>query len=68
MTTKRDYYELLGVSKNAAHQEIEQAYRKLAVQHHPDRVPPDKKNEAREKFKEISEAYAVLSDPDKKSQ
>jgi molecular chaperone DnaJ len=68
VTTKRDYYELLGVSKNATHQEIEQAYRKLAVQYHPDRVPQDKKNEAREKFKEISEAYAVLSDSNKKSQ
>lgn len=65
---KRDYYEVLGIAKNASQQEIEQAYRKLAVQYHPDRVPPDKKDEAREKFKEISEAYAVLSDSNKRRQ
>jgi len=68
MTVKRDYYDILGVAKSASHQEIEQAYRKLAIQHHPDRVPPEKKNEAREKFKEITEAYAVLSDSNKRSQ
>ncbi|MFQ3675362.1 MAG: molecular chaperone DnaJ [Endomicrobiia bacterium] len=66
MTVKRDYYEILGVSKTASAKEIEEAYRRLAVQYHPDRVPADKKDEAREKFKEISEAYAVLSDPKKK--
>ncbi len=66
MTVKRDYYEILGVSKTASAKEIEEAYRRLAVQHHPDRVPAEKKDEAREKFKEISEAYAVLSDPNKK--
>jgi molecular chaperone DnaJ len=68
VTTKHDYYELLGVPKTASAQEIEQAYRKIAVQCHPDRVPPEKKDAAREQFKEISEAYAVLSDPNKKSQ
>lgn len=68
MAVKRDYYEVLGVSKNASAQEIEQGYRKLAVQYHPDRVAADKKEEAREKFKEISEAYAVLSDANKKAQ
>jgi molecular chaperone DnaJ len=66
MTVKRDYYEILGVNKNASAKEIEEAYRRLAVQYHPDRVPPEKKDEAREKFKEISEAYAVLSDPKKR--
>ena len=68
MTVKHDYYEVLGVSRNASPKEIEEAYRKLAVQNHPDRVPPEKKNEAREKFKEISEAYAVLSDANKRKQ
>jgi len=65
---KRDYYEILGVNKNASKEEIEQAYRRLAVQYHPDRVQPEKKEEAREKFKEVSEAYAVLSDPVKRKQ
>ncbi len=68
MTVKRDYYEILGVSRNASQKEIEEAYRRLAVQYHPDRYPPEKKAEAREKFKEISEAYAVLSDPNKRRQ
>lgn len=66
MATKRDYYEILGVSKNASLQEIKKAYRKLALQFHPDRVEASKKKEAEEKFKEISEAYAVLSDPEKR--
>jgi molecular chaperone DnaJ len=68
MGVKRDYYEILGVPRNASQKEIEEAYRRLAVQYHPDRVPPEKKEEAREKFKEISEAYAVLSDPNKRAQ
>lgn len=68
MTIKRDYYEVLGVSKSASVDEIKQAYRKLALQYHPDRVAPDKKKEAEEKFKEISEAYAVLSDQQKRVQ
>ncbi|MDD5613810.1 MAG: DnaJ domain-containing protein, partial [Candidatus Omnitrophica bacterium] len=65
---KRDYYEILGVSKSASKEEIKQAYRKLAMQYHPDRVSGDKKADAEERFKEISEAYAVLSDDEKKSQ
>jgi molecular chaperone DnaJ len=64
---KRDYYEILGVSKSASLEEIKKAYRNLALQHHPDRVAADKKKEAEEKFKEISEAYAVLSDSQKRA-
>lgn len=63
---KRDYYETLGVGKNAAADEIKKAYRKVAMQYHPDRNPGDKT--AEEKFKEAAEAYEVLSDTDKKSQ
>ncbi len=68
MSVKKDYYEVLGVKKTASQQEIEQAYRKLAVEYHPDRAATDKKEEAREKFKELSEAYAVLSDTNKRAQ
>ncbi len=67
MTTKRDYYEILGVSKSSGINEIKKAYRTLALKFHPDRVPPEQKKEAEEKFKEISEAYAVLSDSQKRS-
>ena len=63
MATKRDYYEILGVSKSASLDEIKKAYRKLALEWHPDR---NKAANAHEKFKEINEAYAVLSDPKKK--
>ncbi len=65
--TKRDYYEILGVSKNATEDEVKRAYRTLALKHHPDRVSADQKKNAEEKFKEISEAYAVLSDSKKRS-
>jgi len=64
--SKRDYYETLGVSKGAAADEIKKAYRKVAMQYHPDRNPGDKT--AEEKFKEAAEAYEVLSDADKKAQ
>ncbi len=64
---KRDYYEILGVSKGASLEEIKKAYRGLALQYHPDRVPQEKKKESEEKFKEISEAYAVLSDSQKRA-
>src|SRR5689334_13892058 len=62
---KRDYYEILGVSKTATADEMKKAYRKVAMQYHPDRNPGDKA--AEEKFKEAAEAYEVLSDPDKRA-
>ncbi len=67
MSTKRDYYEVLGVKKNASLDEIKKAYREAALRHHPDRVPAEQKKEAEEKFKEISESYAVLSDAQKRA-
>lgn len=65
MANKRDYYEVLGVEKNASTDELKKAYRKLALKYHPDRNPGDK--EAEEKFKEAAEAYSVLSDSDKRA-
>ena len=65
MAEKRDYYEVLGVSKGASADEIKKAYRKMAIKYHPDKNPGDK--EAEEKFKEAAEAYDVLSDADKRA-
>ncbi|MDO4338621.1 MAG: DnaJ domain-containing protein, partial [Eubacteriales bacterium] len=66
MADKRDYYEVLGVSKNADDAELKKAYRKLAKKYHPDVNPGDKDAEA--KFKEATEAYTILSDADKRRQ
>ena len=63
--SKRDYYEVLGVSRNASAQELKKAFKKLAMKYHPDRNPDDQS--AAEKFKEAAEAYEILSDPEKKS-
>ena len=65
MATKRDYYEVLGIDKNADEKAIKSAYRKKAIQYHPDKNPGDK--EAEEKFKEAAEAYDVLSNPEKRA-
>jgi molecular chaperone DnaJ len=65
MAAKRDFYEILGVAKSASAEEIKKAYRKVAMQFHPDRNPGNA--EAEEKFKEAAEAYEILSDTDKKS-
>src|SRR5437762_5870113 len=62
---KRDYYEVLGLGRNASEEEIKRAYRKLAVKFHPDKNPDDP--HAEEKFKELGEAYDVLMDPDKRA-
>lgn len=66
MATKKDFYEILGVAKNASETDIKAAYRKLALKYHPDRNPDNK--EAEEKFKEASHAYEILSDPAKRKQ
>ncbi|HZF38207.1 MAG TPA: DnaJ domain-containing protein, partial [Blastocatellia bacterium] len=63
--SKRDYYEVLGVSRNATEQELKSSYRKLALQYHPDRNPGD--HSAEEKFKEINEAYGVLANAESRS-
>ena len=65
MAEKRDYYEVLGVSRNATDEEIKKAYRKKAIQYHPDKNPGNK--EAEEKFKEAAEAYDVLSNKEKRA-
>ena len=67
MSSQKDFYEVLGVKKDATKDEIRKAYKKLALKWHPDKNPENKK-EAEEKFKEIAEAYSVLSDPDKKKE
>ena len=64
-TVKRDYYEVLSVSRNANGDELKKSYRRLAVQYHPDKNPGDPK--AEERFKELGEAYDVLNDPDKRA-
>src|SRR5579863_7646520 len=63
MAAKKDYYEILGITKGSTEDEIKKSYRKLAMQFHPDRNPS---KDAEEKFKEITEAHEVLSDPDKR--
>jgi molecular chaperone DnaJ len=65
MPEKRDYYEVLGVARDASEKDVKSAYRKLAMKYHPDRSDA---SDAEERFKEISEAYAVLSDLDKRKQ
>ena len=67
MATKRDYYETLGVPKNASEEEIKKAYRKLAMKHHPDRNHGDTTKAAEDKFKEVKEAYEMLSDSQKRA-
>src|SRR3954452_19002784 len=67
MATKRDYYDVLGVPKNASEEEIKKAYRKLAMKFHPDRNQGDAARDAEAKFKEAKEAYEMLSDGDKRT-
>lgn len=71
MANKRDYYEVLGVSKNATDAELKSAYKKMAIKYHPDRQvgkSDEEKKAAEEKFKEAAEAYDVLRDPQKRQQ
>lgn len=62
----KDYYAVLGLSKDASAKDIKKAYRELALKYHPDRVDPSEKDKAQKKFQEIGEAYEILSDPEKK--
>src|SRR3954464_10101315 len=64
--TKRDYYEVLSITRTASDEEIKRAYRRLAMKYHPDRNDGEGKHEAEVKFKECAEAYEVLSDPEKR--
>src|SRR3989304_1131353 len=63
---KRDYYEVLGIARGASADDVKRAYRRLAMQFHPDRVPTEQKAEAEERFKDVSEAYEVLADEEKR--
>ena len=65
--SKRDYYEVLGVAKNASDEDIKRSYRKLAMKHHPDRNQGNDGKKAEEQFKEAKEAYEMLSDPQKRA-
>src|SRR3989338_11534614 len=67
VVAKRDYYEVLCVAKGASDEDIKKSYRKLAMKYHPDRNSGDKAKEAEEKFKEVKEAYELLSDPKKRA-
>ena len=67
MATKRDFYEVLGVPKNASDEDIKKAYRKLAMKYHPDRNQGDAAKEAETKFKKVKEAYEMLSDSGKRA-
>ena len=66
MVNNTEYYDILGVDKSSDQKAIKKAYRKKALKYHPDKAPEDKKDEYQEKFKEISEAYSVLTNPKKK--
>lgn len=68
MSEKKDYYEILGVSKDVSEDKIKKAYRRLALKYHPDKAPEGKKKEYEQRFKDISEAYKVLSNKDKRAQ